>query len=761
MQKTATAVVDSPAHRERARTLRLQVCIATVSATLLALQVAFTRILSVVVNFHMVFLVLSAAMLGVGLPGAWLLWRPPGSRTVVRALLVAAFSIPAAVVVLLHFGTPDLDRTLHLAIACLMVPFLSLGAAAAALLIEAEGESFRRVYAVDLLGGAAGALGIIALLDWVPTPFLVVALAWPPLLVVLWLGGRRDSLSGTVIAVSVLALLAWGEPLHVRYTKNYDESSVRAHVIGERWSSTTRLAVFDRPFFMGSNSFFTWGPGRNAPPDLHAARWIEQDGGAGTPVMKYDGHPEKLESLDYDVTSFGYQLRPPKSVLVVGPGGGRDVLTALRNRAAHVRGVEVNRGMIELMQGPLADFSGHVYSDPRVDIELAEARSYLARSDEQYDLLQISLIDSFAATAAGAHALSEGYLYTVEAVRTYLRKLRPGGILSISRWSGFEASRLLGTVSAAVEAEGWSRPGEHILAQRAVKVVTIIASPTPFSAEERARAVELSRTMGWDVTYPVSGSSEDACVESRGTRCSKSPAVDDAPFFFVKEHALTATIWDGRGLGRIREVAFFAVLGLILSIFGPLFPERASISGPVVVSGLYYALIGVGFMLVEVGLTHRFVEYVGHPTTSASVVLTGLLLGTGAGSYLLPTSARRAWRILTSVVIVAVAFAAPWVFMHTRALGPAQRGLIAGLLSAGVAFQLGAWFPAGLVRWGDRRKAWFWLVNGTASVVGGMVALGIAIDFGFRALFLGAATVYLFAAGLLLVAPRERTLPAR
>lgn len=114
--------------------LRLQVAIAGVSGTLLSLQVAFTRVLSVVVNFHMVFLVLSAAMLGVGLPGAWLLWRPPGRHTVARALLVAAITIPASVMALLNFGSPDVGRTLPLAIVCLTVPFLALGTAAVALL---------------------------------------------------------------------------------------------------------------------------------------------------------------------------------------------------------------------------------------------------------------------------------------------------------------------------------------------------------------------------------------------------------------------------------------------------------------------------------------------------------------------------------------------------------------------------------------------------------------------------------------------------
>src|SRR5262245_9494438 len=129
--------------------------IASTSATLLALQVAFTRVLSVVVHVHMVFLVLSAAMLGVGLPGAWLQWRPPGPRTVVHALLAATISIPASVVALLRFGSENESRTLTLAIVCLLVPFLSLGAAATALLIEARGAAFPKVYAADLVGGAA------------------------------------------------------------------------------------------------------------------------------------------------------------------------------------------------------------------------------------------------------------------------------------------------------------------------------------------------------------------------------------------------------------------------------------------------------------------------------------------------------------------------------------------------------------------------------------------------------------------------------
>ncbi len=741
-------------------TVRLQIAVSLVSATLLALQIAFTRILSVVVDFHMVFLVLSAAMLGVGLPGAWLILRPPSARTPVRALLIAAPLVPASVAVLLQFGSPDLEHTLPLAIVCLTAPFLALGTAAVALLIEAEGESFRRVYAADLVGGAVGALGVIALLDWIPTPALTASLAFPVTLTIVWLGNSRERAAAAGIAVAAFALIVWGAPLRVHYTKNYDETKLDARVIEERWSSTTRLAVFDRPFFFHTDQFFTWGPGRNAPPeDHHRERWIEQDGGAGTPVMAFKGDFRKLSSLDYDVTSLGYQIRPATEVLVVGPGGGRDILTALRQGAHRVRAVEVNRGMIELMKGPLAAFSGRIYFDPRVDVQFAEARSYLARDDNHYDAVQISLIDSFASTAAGAHALSEGYLYTVQAMRTFLGKLEPRGVLSISRWYGAESSRLLGTMSAAIAAQGWTPAGDHLLAERSAHVVTVLASPAAFTPEERRRAADLATLRGWDVVYPVTGSAANECVASLGAHCARPPATDDRPFFFIREPAFARVDGSTQGLDPIRRVAVLSAFGLLFSLLLPLLRERKDEQLAALGGGLYYVLIGIAFMLVEVGLSHRFVEYVGHPTTSAAVVLAGLLLGAGVGSYVLPERSGRQWLIGTSLVIAIVGLSAPGIFNATRAFGPAMRGLVAALLSAGVAVQLGAWFPSGLTRWGDQRKAWFWLVNGTASVVGGMLALGIAIDLGFRVVFLMAAGLYLLAAALLVFSGRAR--PAR
>lgn len=727
--------------------VRLQIAIAVVSATLLALQVAFTRVLSVVAEFHMVFFVVSTAMLGVGLPGAVLIVKPPTERTAPRALLVAAVAIPLAVVLLLRYGRPNLHETLPLAIACLLGPFLSLGTAAAALLMLAEGPAFRRVYAADLAGGALGALGILPLMDWVPTPTLVPALAIPAAALAFHLGTKTERRIAGAISAAAVALIAWGRPLEVHVTKNYDERQIGSRRLAEKWSSTIRLTVFDRVFFMQGNNAFTWGPGSKAPPVTSTEWWIEQDGGAGTPVMRFDGDLGKLGILDYDVTSVGYQIRPAQTALIVGPGGGRDILTALRQGVAKVRAVEVNRGMVELMKGEMREYSGGIYTHPRVDVQNAEARSYIAQRDEKFDVLQISLIDSFAATAAGAHALSEGYLYTVDSVRTYIDRLAPRGILAISRWH-FESMRLLGTVSAAAKAAGWEGVEDHIVSETARGVITALVSPTPFTAEERARIKVLEDLRGWEPVHPVAGSPASACVASAGRQCFFQPATDDRPFFLMYEKAFTPVFFDGTGVARTRQVALVSLVGLLLSIFLPLLRDRGR-SARVVASGFYYAVIGIAFMLVEVGLTHRFIEYVGHPTTSAAVVLTGLLVGAGVGSYVLPASRSRAWLVGTSLVIAVTILIAPFIFSHTRSLGPTLRGVIAGLMSAGISFQLGAWFPGGLLRFGEERKAWFWLVNGTASVVGGITALGIALDFGFTVLFFSAAGAYGLAAILL------------
>ena len=403
-----------------------------------------------------------------------------------------------------------------------------------------------------------------------------------------------------------------------------------------------------------------WGYGANFIPQPWEQRWIDQDGSAGTPVEALQGRaPRDLHHLPFDVTSVGLQLRLPERVCIIGAGGGRDIVGALAAGAREVTAVEIYRAIVDLMQGPFAEFSGDIYRRPGVRAVVSEGRSFLAGSSERYDLIQIALVDSWAATAAGAFALSESYLYTVEAFRLYLERLAPEGLLAVSRYTDavqpFEGARLIVLAEAALRESGVAAPRDHLLFLTGGHVGTLLVSAQPWGAATLERAALIARARGFAIHWPpregapssslvavvmagdALGALDDAGVDLR-------PPTDDRPFFFQAARPLSfgsrvSELAPGdpnlKSISTLRLViAVLAVLAVAL-FFAPfaLFARPARGAG-FFRGSAYFALIGAGFMLLEVTLMERCILFLGHPSYAAAFVLGTLLLGGGAGSWL-------------------------------------------------------------------------------------------------------------------------------
>ncbi|HEX6765943.1 MAG TPA: hypothetical protein VF103_10710, partial [Polyangiaceae bacterium] len=413
--------------------VRRRIAIALVSATVLMLQIAVTRILSVIIWYHWAFFAISLAMLGVGAPGVWFARRPPVPGTLVRLLRFAAIALPLSVCAIIKGTMLFADSGIIFCMLCLLPPLLSLGAVVCVLLLEAKGEAVARLYAWDLLGACAGAAAIVPLMASFRTPELTAGLAFAPLAAAVLLDAREATRAG-VVAAALLGLFYWKEPFTIRASKMHAE--LGAYVpIQERWSPIARITVFSQPFGMLPTNPWGWGFGR-VPPQDPAPRqyWLEQDGSAGSPITNLVGSPAKLSYLLHDVTSVAYQYRTPNQVAIVGCGGGRDILTALGTGTKAIDAIELNRATVKLLRGALREFSGGVYDLPGVNTIIGEGRSAITHSGKKYDLIQISLIDSWAASAAGAYTLSEANLYTVDAYRLYFSRLTDDGMVSTSRW---------------------------------------------------------------------------------------------------------------------------------------------------------------------------------------------------------------------------------------------------------------------------------------------------------------------------------------
>jgi hypothetical protein len=764
--------------------VRSQIAIALVSAAVLLYEIAITRVLSVVLWYHFAFLSVSLALLGLGAPGAWFALRPPGPRALAASLVAAGAAIPASIVVItkvvgrlprsesidaggLGFASPALVVT----VLSILVPMIALGSAVCLLLLRAPGREVARVYGADLLGATAGAALVVPLLHRVPTPELLGAAGLLPLAAAALVG--RPFLPAAVAAL-VVASLAWGEPYRLGYTKKYAEEG---RVLWEKWTPTGRLTVFPDVFYEANpRQAFAWGIGERFEPRDIEQLWIEQDGSAGTPITRWSGSRDDLAHLLYDVTSVGYQLKPPRRVCVIGSGGGRDVLAALQAGADEIDAVELNPHLLDVVAGRFREFSGDVYGQPGVRAIASEGRSFLTRSPGDYDLIQISMVDSWAATSAGAFALSENYLYTVEAFRLYWRKLAGDGILSVSRWLMdrhlVEGMRILLLAQEALRREGVEDPRHHLAVVHAKAVMTLLVSKEPFTTSSIARLDAVCAERGFLRHWPPAADTPrtsnipELLLHGPGgvarTGLDLSPPLDDRPFFFQAVPVFgryDRNLVLGLSVNEQSVVLLRRLLAIVGALAGVMFFAPFVLGRSVRAAGegfwrgsLYFAAIGLAFLLVEVPWMQRFVLYLGHPSHATTVVLAAMLLGAGLGSIAASRVALarvRRWGILLPILLALVNLALGPAFRAT--LGWPLEGRVATsvlfLLPAG--FLMGFAFPTGMIRFGDERKAWFWALNGAFSVLASVSSLALSMHLGFTAVAYAGAALYVAAWALL------------
>ncbi|MET0387682.1 MAG: hypothetical protein ABW321_17055 [Polyangiales bacterium] len=777
--------MSRPTSSRRAPLSRELVVIALASCAVLFYQIAITRLLSVVLFYHFAFLSISVAMLGLGASGVWFSLRPAGVRTLPRLLAAASVAIPTSVWVIVRARPVllacGLGQAAFIAVIVLamLVPMYALGGVICVILLRAEGRSVAQTYAADLLGATCGAAAVVPLLASTPTPSLLAAVGGLPLLGLGLLAGFRQRAPWWLMGLAVLvALIAWREPFSVRYSKLYAEEG-ELRPLHEVWTSNARVTVFERPIFSPAPGVpWGWGYGARFEPAPHEERWIDQDGSAGTPIERLAGDPHALGHLMFDVTSAGYQVFGPRKVCIIGAGGGRDIVTALAAGARDVTAIELNRGIFSLMRGPLAEFSGRIYRRAGVRTHHAEGRSFLTQHAERHDLIQIALVDSWAATAAGAFALSENYLYTVEALRLYLSRLAPGGVLSISRWADriqpFETARLVLLAEEALRQHGAKNPRAHLLLLSADAIGTLLVSEQPIDAARLASADRVAALRGFERDWPTKPGAKRVTLASlalgdHGAGLARAgvdlaPPTDDRPFFFQASRLwqlqdvtskVAPTDINLAAVGILRQT-FVALAVLAAGLF---FAPLWLFAGPARSAGFwrgagYFACIGLGFMLLEVPWIQRAVLFLDHPSTAAAVVLTALLLGAGIGAAwsgrLSPRTVKRVFWLLP-LVAAAVTLGCGPLFRAALAYPVAARVVIAGVLFGSAGVCLGVALPVGLVLFGAAQRAWFWAINGAASVLASALAVALALGWGLTATSLVGVGCYVVA-GLLLTA---------
>jgi hypothetical protein len=824
---TLAESVASGASKRAEPPARLRFALSLVSAAALAYEILLTRLFSIVQWHHFAYMMISVALLGYGAAGAFVTLlqdRLARRFEAVFGSCAALFGLSAAGCFLLAQAVPfnaleflwDPRQPLWLLLvyALLFVPFF-FAAVCVCSMFTRYAEQAGRIYSFDILGAAAGCLLVIFGLYALP-PLGVLGTIGATALVAAALASLRSGLRPAIAAAgslvsAVLLLWALNGQLGKPRLSPYKELSQTLEVMGTRVLTESSsplglLTVVESPRVP-----FRYAPGLslNAPAEPPEQLALFTDGEGMSAIVRFDGAREPLAYLDYMTSALPYHLVDRARVLVLGAGTGVDVLQALSGGAAAVDAVELNPQVVQLVEERFASFSGRPYAEPNVMLHIGEARGYLAATRQRYDVIQIALLDAFGASSAGLYALSESYLYTVEALESALQRLAPGGYLSITRWVTLpprDTLKLFGMAVAALERSGVSEPGRSLALIRSWRTATLLiknGALTPQDVEGvRSFCRERSFDPGWYPGMPAQEAERynrldqpyfyEGAAALLGPRRTQfidqykfyiAPAVDDRPYFFrffewrtlpellrLKARGglpllewgyplLAATLVQALLLG-------FVLILLPLRVLGrqPAQPLRARVAA-------YFTAIGVAFMFVEIAFIQKFVLLLHHPLYAVAVALFAFLLSAGLGSRWserLSEAAIQRRKAVTMPVLAIVAATLAYAGLLPRLLPPvaalpgAARIALAVALILPLGFAMGMPFPLAVRSVAARQRAlvpWAWGVNACASVVSAVLATLLAIHIGFTRVLLIAACLYALAVWLYPVAPQESAEP--
>ena len=778
------------------------------TASVLVFQVVQTRILSVIAWYYLAFLAISVAMLGMTAGAVWVYVkgtrvRPESLSTLLCDVsLLTAISMPASV--LLQFSlvltvTPTITSLAAwiLLIGAMTVPYVFAGVVVSVALTRTP-FPVSQTYGVDLVGAAAGCIAVVGILSVIDGPSativagLVAALAAEAFRrgapaterVVLDARSRWRRPLTWALLLAILAPLNTVAPGGFRPVIVKDAFEGGWFSRTERWNSFSRI-VARRPYTMMPD---LWGPS----PLQDQTRVVPQvyldiDGAAGTRMHRFNGR-ESIDFLSYDIVNLAYRLPGIAKSAVIGVGGGRDVMSAHLFGVKEITGVEVNPIFVDLLTNdPFYAPFANLQSIPGIKLYVADARSWFASTSESFDLIQMSMIDTWAATGAGAFSLSENGLYTLEGWRAFIARLTSQGVFTVSRWYNQgdvnETGRMIGLAMASLMDRGVTSPGEHLFVASTKNVATLVLAKSPLDLARVQKLRAETERLGFGVLMAPDAAPDSDVLRRMvaATSIAELNAVastafldlsvptDNRPFFFNQlrfsriPEALGRLIRNELGLGVLLGnliatmvlvvIACIALGAVICSIVIPLRVSARSAPRPLVIAGtIYFSLIGTGFMFAEISLLQFFSVFLGHPTYAMSVCLFSLILSSGVGSLIsgrvpLNSNLRLAlWGASVGTYFLIAQAGLSGLFAGTTASALPVRVAICLAVVMPVGFLMGFGFPTGmsLVQRVDAEPTpWFWGINGATGVLASVLAVMLGMAYGINVTMALAGVSYL------------------
>lgn len=783
--------------------LRFYANVAMICASIMAMQLLQSRLFSVVTWYHLSFLVISIAMFGLTL-GALKIYkgdeaeqrRNLGKLTADACFSFAVFTIISLVVQMVfpivHTNTLSMLATLPMVAGVTATAYYFAGQVVTLCLTRSD-KPIGLVYGADMVGAACGCLLALLIMHYIDAPSGIIIIAGLVMLTGLSFYHTATRAARLVYLVPAVLLLLAGlvnttlpqSIIYPIWTKG--QMLTHSQTLHEEWNAISRVTVID------SNPaipVYVWGPGSKMPKNTRAEyRYLMIDGDAGTPITKFDGKSwGDLDYLRYDVTNIAYNLPGLTKGGIIGVGGGRDLLSAQYFGLTDTVALDINPAQINLLtRYPDYKAYSNLSTQPGTRIINSEARSWLSRTDETFDIIQMSMIDTWASTGAGAFALSENALYTVDAFKIFLDRLNPHGVLTVSRWYSDESyndvGRLIGLTVTALFDRGVTEPWRHIFIAQSGMISTFVLGHDALSATQLKALRRAAQDYGFNIIAapdrlpdnPVlaklyrAASAVDLRAAYTGLPYDLSPPTDMRPFFFNQAHvtrpldvvrqALSMDMYSNNAHGHaiatmnLYLIILLSVAMAVILLVPPLksIGARAVDNGVVWAGSAYFIMIGVGFMFAEITLMQVMSMFLGHPVYGLGIVLFSLILSTGLGSMLsekFPLATTRrivVWSLLLMGYLIVLALNIHTVLADfTRADILWRIAICTGLIFP-CGLMMGYGFPTGMTlinRYSTRMTTWFWAVNGAAGVVASALAILISIGWGLDKTMILAGVVY-------------------
>ncbi len=782
------------------------------SGLVMALQILQSRIFSVTSWYHLSFLVISMAMFGLTM-GALKIYRSSEEEQREHYGLIArkhsiAFGFYILIglaaqlfIPIISNNTLETLATLPVAALSTAIAYYHAGVAITVSLTRAP-YPVGKTYGFDLLGAGLGCLAALVLMESIDTPSAILflsAIAFVSALLfpvssedskVIKLSHYSFNIKKTamIFCLSLFALgainIALPSPLlYPLWIKN--NLTKMSSIDYEEWNSISRVTVMKE---MKDVTPFAWGPSPKFPTDIKTTgKFLIIDGDAGTPITKFDGDFSKHRYLEYDVTNIAYNLPDINKAAIIGVGGGRDLLSAKYFGVSEVTALDVNPVQIKLLRDhPEYREYANLYNQPGVKIINEEARSWFRQNTDKLDVIQMSLIDTWAATGAGAFALSENGLYTVEAWSIFMNDLSDHGIFTVSRWSASvmdDTGRTLSVAMATLFNQGIENVRDHIVMVKSGSIATIMLSKSPFSDRQLYVINRVSKEKEYEIVLmphrnAPEGILRDLIVAKNLDEINKiadkqffdvSPSTDMRPFFFnqarinkpweITKLALMplnaghyVSMGQAKATFNLYIIILFSIVMVGFVIIAPLLKTVKDKGSTFIKAGtLYFMLIGLGFMFMEISLLQAFGVFLGHPIYGLSVVLFSLIIAAGLGSLIsekLPLNTlpkQLLWCGLTCAYGITLSFVLRDIFHDYAEVEIMQRVLISVAIIAPSGLLMGYGFPTGLrltEEFDSRATAWFWGINGAAGVLGSSIAIALNISVGIDKTLIVASICY-------------------